>query len=362
MRWYERLSGWRSRPTSAPSNSSVMITGRLITSASNTARSMTSWRMAAATATAYAHFHSLAIPYPPIASPTMVARPSRRLVEMTPNSRPKAALMYRRSVPSTRVWGWAWFRNFRSFTLPLWPKSRPRVRREPSRRRDLALVRPVPPVGREPEGLVEADRGLVVAVDEEHARPDPALGEIRQPGDDQRLPEPRSLAGRVDADHEDLAQLGVGVGRGVDLRPAEPGQPVCVEREQEPLRVEPGLGHAPLEGRVHPTALLRVVDERPVVDGQPDVVVLPRHEGPHLDPGRPRRRLGQRERDALLQEIALVLEPGARSGLVVARFGLEDPEHHQAATLTGDVLHGALEQDDLDFGTAAHVGVHEHAG
>src|SRR3954454_4930677 len=93
MRWYERLSGWRSRPTSAPSNNSVMITGELITSAPDTAMSMTSWRTAAATATGYAHFHSLAIPYPPTASPTIVARPSRRLVEMTPNSSPKTALM-----------------------------------------------------------------------------------------------------------------------------------------------------------------------------------------------------------------------------------------------------------------------------
>src|SRR3982074_2161045 len=93
MRWYERLSGWRRRPTSAPSNNRVVITGKLMTSAPNTATSMTSWRMAAATATGYAHFHSLAIPYPPIASPTIVPRPSGRLGEMTPNSKPKTALM-----------------------------------------------------------------------------------------------------------------------------------------------------------------------------------------------------------------------------------------------------------------------------
>src|SRR5262245_907902 len=52
MRWYERLSGCSSRPTSAPSNSSVMITGKLITSEPNTTTSITSCRMAAATATA----------------------------------------------------------------------------------------------------------------------------------------------------------------------------------------------------------------------------------------------------------------------------------------------------------------------
>jgi hypothetical protein len=92
------------------------------------------------------------------------------------------------------------------------------------------------------------------------------------------------------------------------------------------------------------------------------MVVLPGHEGPDLDAGWPRRLLAEWERDALLEEIPLVAEAGARSGLVVALVGLEDPEHDQAAARSGDVLDRPLEQRNLDAGGAAYLGVHDHAG
>jgi hypothetical protein len=125
------------------------------------------------------------------------------------------------------------------------------------------------------------------------------------------------------------------------------------------LGVDHGIGHAPRERRLHPAALLGVIGESPVVDGQPGSVVLPGHEGPDLDAGWPRRLLAERERDALLEGIPLMAEPGARGSLVVALVGLEDPEHDETAALGGDVLDGPLEQRDLGAGAAACLGVHD---
>ena len=68
-----------------------------------------------------------------------------------------------------------------------------------------------------------------------------ALRERREAADGERAPEPDALARRVGADHVDLAErdrLLRWVGR-VHLRPAEAGQAVVVEREQEALGVEP---------------------------------------------------------------------------------------------------------------------------
>jgi endonuclease-3 len=217
-------------------------------------------------------------------------------------------------------------------------------------------------MGREPEGRVEAQSSLVVPVHEEHSRADAPVGEVRQAGDDQRLPQPRTLADRVDADHEDLAELGIGVGRGVDLRPAEPGQPVGVEGEQEALRVEPRLGHAPFERRLHPPALFGMIGERPVVHGQPGGVVLSGHEGPHLQTGRPRRLLAEWQRDALLEEVPLVAEAGAGSGLVVGVVRFQDPEHDETTACSSDVVDGPVQQRNLDTGSPAYRGMHDHPG
>src|SRR5262249_4536795 len=52
MRWYSRLIGWRSRPTSAPSNMRFTIASDVRTSVPKTAMSITSWNTAPATATA----------------------------------------------------------------------------------------------------------------------------------------------------------------------------------------------------------------------------------------------------------------------------------------------------------------------
>ena len=52
MRWYSRLMGWRSRATRAPSNIRLMIAVEVSTELPNTARSMTTWNTAPATATA----------------------------------------------------------------------------------------------------------------------------------------------------------------------------------------------------------------------------------------------------------------------------------------------------------------------
>ena len=52
----------------------------------------------------------------------------------------------------------------------------------------------------------------------------------------------RALHARVDADHVDLAERGIGRVRLVDLQPVEAGEAVGVEREEEQRRIEPWLG------------------------------------------------------------------------------------------------------------------------
>ena len=76
-------------------------------------------------------------------------------------------------------------------------------------------------------------------------------------------------ATRVDADHEDLAERGLVLGRFVELAPVEAGEPVGVEGEHEERRVEPRLGHPAGERLLDPGALFGVVLERAVVDLEP---------------------------------------------------------------------------------------------
>ena len=98
----------------------------------------------------------------------------------------------------------------------------------------------------------------------------PAVGE--------RATEPATLAARVDADDVDLAER-VGLVRRlgrVHLRPAEPGQAVVVEREQEAFGIEPVLLLAGAQHVDGPGALFRVTGERAVVHRDPRGFVLAR--------------------------------------------------------------------------------------
>ena len=107
-----------------------------------------------------------------------------------------------------------------------------------------------------------------------------AAGQVVEAGQHQRPAQPRPEVG-VDGDDVDLAERRVVVG--VDLRPAEPGQPAVALVEQEPLGVEPRLRLAGAERVQVPAPLLGVRLEGPVVHLQPGLLVL-------ADPERARGR------------------------------------------------------------------------
>jgi hypothetical protein len=104
---------------------------------------------------------------------------------------------------------------------------------------------------------VRRDRRRIVGLD---VQDDPAYAAGRQVGESRGgdgLAEAPSLGGRIDGDDVDLAEVG-----GVLLGPVEGEQPVAGVRDEQALRVEPGLGHPLGEvGGIHRT-LLGVMGER----------------------------------------------------------------------------------------------------
>ena len=88
------------------------------------------------------------------------------------------------------------------------------------------------------------------------------------------------------------------------LRPAEPGQAVVVEREQEAFGIEPGLLLAGAQHVDGPAALLRVPGERAVVHR---AATRPRPRPTRnvrtVVPSGHRGRIGEGERHPHLQEV-----------------------------------------------------------
>ena len=142
----------------------------------------------------------------------------------------------------------------------------------------------------------------------------------------------------------------------MQLAPVEAGQPGVVECEDEQRRVEPVLGQPAPQRRFDPRALFGVVLERTVVHLQPRGVVAPGFEVAHLDARGPHRGLGERERDAHLVEIPSGREAGGAEQRVVRRLRVEQPAHHPASAMRGDVTRGRVEHGPDDLGGARSSG------
>ena len=141
----------------------------------------------------------------------------------------------------------------------------------------------------------------------------------------------------IDGDDVDLPQHRRVVG--VDLRPAEAGQPAVALVEQEPVRVEPRLLLPGLERVEVPAALLGMTGEGPVVDGEPGLLVLADDERPRLE-----RRCVDRQRAAHLVQQATGGQPDLGGQLHVGLGGLEHPPVHVTASLAPDDLQGRVQQ------------------
>ncbi len=219
-------------------------------------------------------------------------------------------------------------------------------------RLDLAAVRTVGAMGDEPERAVQTDRGVVVGVDVEHADGDPASGERLEPGGGERPAEPAALATRIGADHVDLTECIRFAWRlrRVHLGPAEPGEAVGVEGQDEALGVEPVLLLAGAQHVDRPRPLLGMSGERPVVHGNPRRFVLAdaeRPDGGAVGPaGSLEHGVGEREGDAHLEEVALGDEPGAGGACVGGGigFGAVHPVGHVTAAVGRDHRDGIGEQ------------------
>ena len=85
---------------------------------------------------------------------------------------------------------------------------------------------------------------------------------------------------RVDCDHVDLSERGIH--RGVDLRPAESGDAAVDFVNDEPIGIEPRLGHARFQGFAIPSSLFGVMGKRTIVDLEPSRFVASDPEGPHV--------------------------------------------------------------------------------
>jgi hypothetical protein len=106
---------------------------------------------------------------------------------------------------------------------------------------------------------------------------------VVQAGKGQRRAETAPLGGGIDANDVHLAEIGA-----VHLRPVEPEQSVIigVERQEQALGVEPGLGASLGDIGLGPAALLGMPGERRVVDAQQLGVVVRTRVGAHKHPGR----------------------------------------------------------------------------
>ena len=146
----------------------------------------------------------------------------------------------------------------------------------------------------EAESPVQRDGGRVVRVDVQHADADSPAGQVVETRQCELSSEPATVEVGIDGDHVDLADVLVGVaviagvGRRVDLRPAEPGHPdvaVVVDRIEHPeaVGIEPGLLLALAERVERPSTLLAVVGECAVVDAEPRSIVGAGDERAGLD-------------------------------------------------------------------------------
>ncbi len=152
----------------------------------------------------------------------------------------------------------------------------------------------------------------------------PAAGQVVEPGQHQRPAQAALVPGGVDGDDVDLAERRVVVG--VHLGPAEAGHLAVVGVHEEAVGVEPGFGLAGPQVGEGPPALFGVPVERPVVDGQPRLLVVADDERS----GGQRPRLVDREGTPNLPEVAHRGEPDRLGEAVVGGFGLRDPQVHRA--------------------------------
>src|SRR5690606_15342133 len=156
------------------------------------------------------------------------------------------------------------------------PGLRPQVRLRSAERPEIAPVRLH---DLHPHLLVETHGGAVVLLRVEEHPPTAPLVEVTEPFQHQRPSQPPALEVGVEADDVDLP-----VAAGVDLGPAEPGEPLPRPRHAQPLGVEPIHRHPALEVLTGQVTVLGVARERGVVDLEPRLLVHAPTEGADGDP------------------------------------------------------------------------------
>lgn len=164
--------------------------------------------------------------------------------------------------------------------------------------------------------------------------------------DHERATEPGALVIGVNADHVDLAERLrlVGWRGGMDLRPAEAGEPIGRVGEEEASRLEPRLGFPATEVVVGPGALIRIAREGAGVDSQPLGLVPTGLEGAHVDAGRPARRFGERERHPHLPQLSCARKARCGREPVSTVVGAERPQHEPFAAVIGHRVRRGLDQ------------------
>ena len=167
-----------------------------------------------------------------------------------------------------------------------------------------------------------------------------------EPGHGEGAAPALSVVPRVDGDHVDLAEDGSPVA--VDLRPARADETraVGVVGQQEAVELDPVGLHAFAELLDGPRALLGVARKGPVVGVDPGRLVLTRHEGSGDEgPGGRHDIVGQRERDAHLEQVALGREAVRLGARVVGGTGLHGPQVDRRAGRRRSQRRGSMSSD-----------------